>query len=123
MPQQRTSLALYDILDAARDFQSILGDQTADDVTADRRTRYAIERCIEIISEASRRLPQQWKDEHSHIPWQDIAGIGSILRHNYDRVSVARLVELRGKLIDDLIAATLDLLERYDPEGRRFRDR
>ncbi len=48
---------------------------------ADLRTVYAITRCFEIISEASRRLPRQLKERHSPIPWTDIAGAGSIYRH------------------------------------------
>jgi uncharacterized protein with HEPN domain len=44
------------------------------------RADNAAERCVEIISEASKRIPQEWKAEHPEVPWQDIAGIGSVLR-------------------------------------------
>jgi uncharacterized protein with HEPN domain len=53
---------------------------------ADVRTVYAVTRCLEIISEASRRLPKQLKARHSDIPWTDIAGAGSVYRHNYEDV-------------------------------------
>jgi uncharacterized protein with HEPN domain len=53
---------------------------------ADVRTVYAVTRCFEIISEASRRLPKPLKGRHPHIPWTDIAGAGSIYRHNYEDV-------------------------------------
>ena len=39
--------------------------------------RKATERCIEIISEASKRIPEDIKAEHPEIPWQNIRGIGS----------------------------------------------
>ena len=42
------------------------------------RTVYAVTRCLEIISEASRRLPKQLKARHTDIPWTDIAGAGSV---------------------------------------------
>src|SRR5947209_8253471 len=41
------------------------------------------ERSIEIVSEASRHVPQALKDQHPDIPWKQIAGIGNILRHDY----------------------------------------
>ncbi len=47
---------------------------------ADQRTVYAIARCLEVISEASRRLPTELKDRHPNIP------LGSVYRHDYERV-------------------------------------
>jgi uncharacterized protein with HEPN domain len=49
--------------------------------------RQAIERNIEIISEASRRLPAAMKARHPEVPWRDIAAIGNILRHEYPAVN------------------------------------
>ena len=40
----------------------------------DTRTVFAVIRCLEIISEASRRLPDELKARHPSIPWKDIAG-------------------------------------------------
>jgi uncharacterized protein with HEPN domain len=48
--------------------------------------RSAVERGIEIISEASRHLPRELKSPHKEVRWKDIAGIGNVLRHEYQRV-------------------------------------
>jgi uncharacterized protein with HEPN domain len=53
----------------------------------DTRTLYAVTRCLEIISEASRRIPAEIKARHPSIPWKDIAGAGNIYRHEYEEVS------------------------------------
>src|SRR5271157_877882 len=58
---------------------------------ADMRTFYAVTRCLEIISEASRRLSPDLKARHPDIPWRKIAGSGNIYRHDYEDV-VHRLV-------------------------------
>jgi uncharacterized protein with HEPN domain len=47
---------------------------------------YAVTRCLEIISEASRRLPAEFKDRHAHIRWSEIAGAGNVYRHDYETV-------------------------------------
>ncbi|MGH6902995.1 MAG: HepT-like ribonuclease domain-containing protein [Geminicoccaceae bacterium] len=50
--------------------------------------RQAIERNIEIVSEASRRLPEAMKARHPDIPWPAIAAIGNVLRHEYYTVEL-----------------------------------
>jgi uncharacterized protein with HEPN domain len=53
---------------------------------ADPRTIYAVTRCLEIISEASRRLPDDLKARHRSIAWRDMAAAGNIYRHDYEDV-------------------------------------
>ena len=54
----------------------------------DLRTAYAVTRCLEIISEASRRLPEELKARHPSIQWRDMAAAGNIYRHEYEDVAV-----------------------------------
>ena len=57
----------------------------------DLRTIYAVTRCLEIISEASRRLPEQVKARHPAIAWKEMAGAGNVYRHDYEDVAPAYL--------------------------------
>lgn len=45
-----------------------------------------VERSIEIISEASRHIPEELKAQFPDVPWQQIAGIGNVLRQDYEIV-------------------------------------
>jgi uncharacterized protein with HEPN domain len=58
---------------------------------ADARTAYAVTRCLEIISEASRRLPDDLKARHPAIAWRDIAGAGNIYRHQYEDMAAQQV--------------------------------
>jgi uncharacterized protein with HEPN domain len=62
-----------------------------DESLRDDKTFYAATRCLEIISEASRRLPPAFKERFPEIPWKDVAGSGSIYRHNYEDVQERRI--------------------------------
>jgi uncharacterized protein with HEPN domain len=119
MISRRAPLALYHLLDAIRDFEAFVGAE----IGADRMRRYAVERCVEIISEATRRLPAEWKAEHPSIPWSDIAGIGSVLRHDYDDVKLDILLKLRGAPLEELRTAVLALPKKHDPDDARFIER
>ena len=52
---------------------------------------YAVTRALEIISEASRRLPAAMKERHPEIPWADVTGAGSVYRHDYEDVRQRRV--------------------------------
>ena len=67
---------LTDIVDAIERVRSLLGDMPLETFTADWEKQWAIERGVEIISEASRRLPAETKARHPEIPWPKVAGIG-----------------------------------------------
>jgi uncharacterized protein with HEPN domain len=60
---------------------------------ADPRTVYATARCLEIISEASRRLPDDLKARHPAIAWKDLAGADNIYRHDYEDVAAQQVWE------------------------------
>lgn len=77
------------------------------DVENDMMLRLAIERAIEIISEAVRHIPESEQAPYPEIPWPNIRLIGNKLRHEYDRldadiiwdVAAKHLLELRPVII------------------------
>lgn len=79
---------------------------------ADIRTVYAVTRALEVISEASRRLPKTIKDRHPLIPWADIAGAGSVYRHDYEDVREQRLWSTLKKHLGPLLSAVEQELSR-----------
>jgi uncharacterized protein with HEPN domain len=53
----------------------------------DLRTFHAVTRCLEIISEASRRLSDEMKARYPSIPWRQMAAAGNKYRHEYEDVA------------------------------------
>jgi uncharacterized protein with HEPN domain len=66
----------------------------------DWQKRWLVERGLEIVSEASRHLDDELKARHPEIPWSKVAGIGNVLRHDYERIVADLLWNL---LQDDLL--------------------
>jgi uncharacterized protein with HEPN domain len=79
--------ALQDIIhhiDMAEDFAR--GRKLQDLQSNDIMALYAITRCLEIISEASRRLSDDLKARHVQMPWREMAAAGNFYRHSYEDV-------------------------------------
>jgi uncharacterized protein with HEPN domain len=88
---------LTDILEAIEHIRSETAGVTIDAFEADWRRRWLVERGVEIISEASRHLTEELKARHPEIPWAKVAGIGNILRHDYESISAP----VMWKLVQD----------------------
>jgi uncharacterized protein with HEPN domain len=78
----------------------------------DTRTVFAVIRCLEIVSEASRRLPDELKARHPSIPWRDIAGAGNVYRHDYEDVAAKLVWDTVQLALPPLQAAIAQEIER-----------
>ena len=80
---------------------------------ADRTIRRAVERCLEIVSEASRRLTATQTGSSPEIPWRSMADMGNVLRHEYHRVA-ASVVWSTARSLDDLRPVLVRLIAELE---------
>ncbi|MBL0161207.1 MAG: DUF86 domain-containing protein [Bryobacterales bacterium] len=80
MPSKNPSQRLRDIIENIDAIQDFVHHLDLEQFTRDRKTIYAVTRALEIIAEASRRLPPELKDGHPEIDWPAVAA-GNIYRH------------------------------------------
>jgi len=78
---------LSDILEAIERLNGVLADVSLDAFENDWQRQWLVERGVAIISEASRHLPDDLKARNPQIPCQKVAGIGNVLRHDYERIA------------------------------------
>jgi len=65
---ERDAAYLWDIVNAVRELTRFLAGKPFSDLTSDRVLRLAVERELEIIGEAARRVSQGFRDEHAEVP-------------------------------------------------------
>lgn len=99
--------ALRAILDAINGIETSTRDKGLDDYRQDWLLRHAVERAIEIISEAARRIPAETLALEPQIPWAQIMGIGNVLRHEYNRISDSVIWNVVQDYLGPLKAAVL----------------
>ena len=79
--------AIDDILEALNRVDQVSQGKTLADFEASWQLQYLVQRAIEIISEASRAIPDDLKALRPEIPWDSVKGIGNVLRHEYRGIS------------------------------------
>lgn len=85
---------LTDIIETIERVNDVLTDISLEAFENDWQRQWLVERGVEIISEASRRLPDELKARNPEIPWRKVAGIGNVLRHDYENIAASVLWKL-----------------------------
>ena len=105
---------LDDILECIDNIRVAINGKGFVDYVSDWTLRRATERGVEIISEASRRIPEDLRDTQPQIPWSLILGIGNVLRHEYRRVSNEAMYNVATNELASLKAAVLAIAASLD---------
>ncbi len=108
--QERDTAHLFDMLDAAQSVTECVAGRTFDDYLGDRVLRRAVEREIQILGEAARRISEVYKDEHNEIPWRSIIGLRNVLVHEYGDIDHRTLWNVATQRIPELLAVLRPLL-------------
>jgi len=105
---RRALLGIVENVEAAQAFTAGLSFEV---FARDRRTLYAVTRCLEIISEASRRVDEATRDRNAHIPWRRIADSGNVYRHRYESVSAKLVWGTVHEALPEILAVCLSELQ------------
>jgi uncharacterized protein with HEPN domain len=79
---------LQDILDSINDIENFVRGMGFEEFKRDRKTINAVVRSIEVIGEASKKIPRSLKAKYRGVPWREMAGIRDKLIHEYFGVDV-----------------------------------
>lgn len=103
-PDERDKSYLWDMLDAALAVEEFVREKTYADYLSNRMLRGGVERHIEIVGEAARRISEETTQAHPEIPWRAIVGQRNVLAHEYDEVLHELIWGIATRRIPELIA-------------------
>ncbi len=86
---------------------------------ADPMTQDAVIRNLEVIGEAAKRIPDDYRLMHSAIPWRSLAALRDVLIHQYEGVSIPEVWQVVADHLPrlrDSIAALLPPLDQLERE-------
>ena len=88
MPFSDVERCLHDIVDAIDMIEIFTAGMDLDEFREDPKTVAAVERKLQVISEAAIRLGGDAETHCPGMPWPDIRGMGNWLRHQYERIEL-----------------------------------
>jgi uncharacterized protein with HEPN domain len=108
-PDKRDAAYLWDMLDAAQAVEQMSSGLDFIQYSNDRRTQLAIERSLEIIGEAARRVSASFQNSHPEIPWRQIIGQRNVLIHEYGEIKQERI----WKVVRENIPQLIEILKQF----------
>lgn len=82
---------LVDIDETMTDAQRFAEGHTLEEFQENRQLRYAIERTLKIIGEATSNVSDRIKSRDNTLPWREMRALRNIVAHEYHRVEPARV--------------------------------
>jgi len=76
----------------------------------------AVERQLEILGEAARRMSDNFRQAHPEIPWSDIIGQRNVIAHQYEEIRQERIWSVVTSDIPTLITQLEPLIPPLPPE-------
>jgi len=85
------SLYVKDILESMEKAEGFIGSMSYKDFLLDEKTNFAVVRCIEIIGEATKNIPDSIREKYKEIPWRDMAGMRDKMSHFYFGIDLEKV--------------------------------
>ena len=121
LPFKDPSFPLGDIQEAIRRIQDFTAGMEFEDFRQDLKTVAAVERKLQLISEAAIRLGEDAERLCPGMQWRNIRGIGNWLRHQYDRIDLETIWRTVSADLPPLLQAVesaISQLPKYPGGGR-----
>ena len=84
---------LEDAIGAMEKAERFVADMSFEEFMKDEKTVFAVLRAIEVIGEAVKHMPMDFRMKFPDIPWRDIAGMRDVLIHDYFAVDLETVWE------------------------------
>jgi uncharacterized protein with HEPN domain len=109
-------LFLDDILQSVLQVREFVDGMEREDFLQDRKTIHACMSCFQIVGEAAKKLPVEWKESEPGIPWGEIQGFRNALAHEYFHIDERIMWGTIQEDIEPLLLACQRIRDRIETD-------
>ncbi len=108
---------IKDIIDSIDDIERFIGNMSFDEFLQDRKTINAVIRSLEIIGEASKKIPPEIRDKNTSVPWKRMTGMRDKLIHEYFGVDMEIVWMVIKEELPPLKSMIMNILKDLEKEA------
>ncbi|EAW43819.1 HepT-like ribonuclease domain-containing protein [Nodularia spumigena] len=114
MKMNRDLESLLDINHYSCNTILFVSGMTKAEFAEDPKTIAAVMYAVAIMGEATKRLSNEFRSQHSHLPWKELAGLRDRLVHDYKNIDLDILWDVVSVEIPALLVSLAPLLPKKD---------
>lgn len=105
---------LRHMLDHAQEARDMIVGRSRADLDSNRMLNLALVRLLEVIGEASRRVPDEFRARFPDVPWRDTSDFRNRLIHGYDEIDFDTVWEIAKSDLSPLISQLEAIIAEHD---------
>ena len=93
---------IIDIANAISEVAEFIDGMTFETFSGDKKTINAVIRSLEVIGEAAKHVPEDFRKQYPEIPWSQMAGMRDVLIHDYMGVDLRTVWKVATERLPEL---------------------
>ena len=102
--------SIWDMVDAIVKIQEFTRTMEEEDYLDSELVQSAVERKLEILGEAARRVSIKFQSQNTEIDWRNAIGLRNMIIHRYDQVEQERIWDIIQEILPELKSQLMPLL-------------
>ena len=102
-PEDRDLALLWDMRRYGRQAHELVRRIAFERLDQDSMRKLALERALEVVGDAARRLSPEFRDRHAQVNWRALVGQRNVLAHDYGKINHQRLYDTTRRVVPLLL--------------------